>query len=161
MKIVDNVNKINDLLKNNDNTIIILLFADWCGACQHFKPTWNSTIEKMKDTPNLLTANVESNNFENLDIDTGNIMGYPTVEVHKGGKKIDGFVGGKSEEQLMNFFNKYLKQTGGKRKSKKSKKSQRKLKRKTRKSKKPKRKTRKSKKTKRKPKRKSKRKTRR
>jgi len=152
MKIVDNVNKINDLLKNNDNTIVILLFADWCGACQHFKPTWKSTIEKIKDTPNLLTANVESNNFENLDIDTGNIMGYPTVEVHKGGKKIDGFVGGKSEEQLMDFFNKYLKQTGGKRKYKKSKRKTRKSKRKTRKSK---RKTRKSKRKARKTKRKS------
>ena len=155
MKIVDNVNKINDLLKNNDNTIVILLFADWCGACQHFKPTWESTIKKIKDTPNLLTANVESNNFENLDIDTGNIMGYPTVEVHKGGKKIDGFVGGKSEEQLMNFFNKYLKQTRWKKrkykkskgKTRKSRKKNRKSRRKNRKSR---RKNRKSKKSKRK-----------
>ena len=156
MKIVDNVNKINDLLKNNDNTVIILLFADWCGACQHFKPTWNSTIEKIKDTPNLLTANVESNNFENLNIDTGNIMGYPTVEVHKGGKKIDGFVGGKSEEQLMNFFNKYLKQTGGKRKRHKSKKKSKKSKRKTKgKTRQTKRKTRKTKRKTRKTKRKT------
>ena len=121
MKNIKDIDNINKLLDNPNNIMIILLFANWCGACQQFKPIWNSTIKEVKDSPNVLTADVESEDFQNLNIDTGNIIGYPTVEVHKNGKKIGGFVGGKNEEQLKQFLHKYLNQSGGKRKTKRRK----------------------------------------
>jgi thiol-disulfide isomerase/thioredoxin len=59
-------------------TTFILIHADWCGHCQHYKPTWND-FEK---TPGR-TANIASIHYDMMEkvpaIANAKIQGYPSV----------------------------------------------------------------------------------
>ena len=40
------IKKIKKCLNDPNNTVVAVILADWCGACQQFKPIWKSTTEK-------------------------------------------------------------------------------------------------------------------
>ena len=67
----------------NNNAIITLYFADWCGACKMYIPEWNRLKNIIqKDYPNIST--VEINCEKNKDVCFAKkILGYPTISIKK------------------------------------------------------------------------------
>lgn len=64
---------------------VTLYYADWCGPCKHFLPTWTQFENKM----NIIGSNVKVNKYESAtkEVSTANITGFPTVMIEKDGKK--------------------------------------------------------------------------
>jgi thiol-disulfide isomerase/thioredoxin len=93
----------------------ILIYANWCGHCTKFKPTW----EKLnKEMPEVFLAQIESSvidNIQNKPEFIKNIIGFPTIrEIRKNG--VEEYKGDPEEVK------KWIKRKkGGSRKSKKSK----------------------------------------
>ncbi len=94
-----------DFESSKNKIKICLYFAEWCGHCKNFKPTWNLLKNKYK----------KNKNFEFIDYDCTNsnvgdpkdkdiIEGFPTIIIEKNGlrKKYNG-------ERNINAIEKYLK----------------------------------------------------
>ena len=67
-------------LMGKSPTILVLVYADWCGHCQHFKPDWRS-LEKLpsRDMPMVSIRDDVFNNSPLNNMVTAE--GYPTVAV--------------------------------------------------------------------------------
>ena len=97
----DGIRKFNNNFKSG--CWMILYYADGCGHCEMFKPTWNSfknqnTYKKL----NIAEIPVESLNL--LD-DDHHIMGFPTVKMYKNGVSKGTFEGERTIEKLNSFAN--------------------------------------------------------
>ena len=101
--------KMKKYLNDPNNTILVAILADWCGACQQFKPIWKSTTEKYISTltehqkkKKLIIATIQDTTIQELDIN--DIQGFPTIRLIKDRKVINESLGGMSEERLMEFL---------------------------------------------------------
>ena len=86
--------KMKKYLNDTNNTIVVAILADWCGACQQFKPIWESTTKKYISTltehqkkKKLIIANVQDTTIQELDIN--DIQGFPTIRLIKDRKVIN------------------------------------------------------------------------
>ena len=68
-------------------TKISLYYADWCGHCNAFKPTWNS-LKKLFDKNNVEYAEFEDTKNKE-EVELANIMGFPTIKIEKDGEEYD------------------------------------------------------------------------
>jgi thiol-disulfide isomerase/thioredoxin len=71
--------QLSKLLGKNP-VVLVFVYADWCGHCQHFKPDW----KKLEATPNrnMAMVSVRDDAFKNSPLN--NLVtpeGYPTVAV--------------------------------------------------------------------------------
>ena len=69
--------QLSKLLGKNP-VVLVFVYADWCGHCQHFKPDW----KKLESTPNrnMAMVSVRDDAFKNSPLN--NLVtpeGYPTV----------------------------------------------------------------------------------
>lgn len=174
---VKNNKMVNDLFREiiGKKPTVVLYFANWCGHCNDMKPHWNKATGDLKNTKTLVNPkNVKYDDFEKYIIALENdsydkekcpdvdqtVEGFPTINyypVNKG--SLVSFDEARDEEHLKKWLTKNLnlgsvqsipKQTGGKRRrrrKRKTRKTKRTRKRKTRKTKR--RRTRKSRKSKR------------
>ena len=145
--ITDKTSDINKHLKNND-TVIILFHANWCGACQQFVPVWDKVCGNISKSDNDITiGKVESEHFDEIGIN--DINAFPTFRAYQNGNMVDERVGGVPPQELQAFLVKYLKnnktktktktkknkkpkQKGGKKKSRRRRKSKRRPRKKSR-----------------------------
>ena len=76
--------ELESLLKNGNITIVVIL-AEWCGACQRVKPDWLNTLKrKNKHNVALIDSEVLPNTVLN---DKLNVTHFPSVfEVKPNGK---------------------------------------------------------------------------
>lgn len=93
------VGKVEDMLKNGDVTFI-LVYADWCGHCHRYIPTW-SELEK---TPGR-TANMARVHYDMTDkipaLKSAKLQGYPSVvKVHPDGR-LESYTDGGEETNAM------------------------------------------------------------
>lgn len=64
---------------------LVLVYADWCGHCQRFKPTMEK-LEKMNGR-SIQTARIRDDMFPKSSISSSKIEGYPTLMlIDKNGK---------------------------------------------------------------------------
>ena len=79
-----------DVLKSNNENKMVLYYAHWCGFCKEFLPKWEMMCETVaKQHPNLDVKlvkvdceYVKGREEEKLGYNP-NVMGYPTIRVHK------------------------------------------------------------------------------
>lgn len=82
--------------------MVVWIYAEWCGHCQQFLPTWRSLV---RDHPDVLfvTVDGDSNTF-NVDAPETYpaIRGYPTIWLFKRGSMDPVAYDGQRNEKLMN-----------------------------------------------------------
>jgi len=70
---------------------LILFYANWCGACKQFKPTWNEFKKNNKLNIDIIDIDCDQKENEGL-CKSQNIVGYPTVIYYNSkGDKIQEF----------------------------------------------------------------------
>jgi len=58
--------------------IIVLFYADWCGYCIRFMPTYQTLSKLYKNDYEFSKVNVEDEKYKNV-VDEAGITGFPTV----------------------------------------------------------------------------------
>ena len=101
--------KMKKIMNDPDNTIVVAIVADWCGACQQFKPIWKSTVNtylsmqrKKLNTKKLVLATVQDSTIQELNI--GDIRGFPTIRIIKNKTTLHEHLGGMGPEYLMEYI---------------------------------------------------------
>jgi len=63
-------------------------FMEGCPHCVNFKPEWEKFIEQCEseDEPDVLIAEVDSNQAKKIDFDTSDLNGFPAVLLNKKGE---------------------------------------------------------------------------
>jgi len=86
---------------NNGKNSFVLFYADWCGHCTRFKPTWN----KLKQATTASKINMLETNDESVH-KKYNVQGYPTLRFYGGSdKKIIEYSGNRDIHDIANFIN--------------------------------------------------------
>tara|TARA_B110000305_G_C19303526_1_gene570341 strand:+ start:329 stop:700 length:372 start_codon:yes stop_codon:yes gene_type:complete len=98
--------------------IIILFYAEWCGACQRFKPTWDKFTEnfhKDKNSKKVKVLQIEDSQLSSTKRNKiikeliNKFQGYPTVFYIKSDKTVDMLIGSdKTTRQLKMKMNKFF-----------------------------------------------------
>ena len=86
----------NDLI-DQDVSVLVEFYADWCGHCRRMAPVLEQLKAELKDTANIIQINVDENQelAEEYEVE-----GVPTFIVFKQGKQIWRQSGSKSISQL-------------------------------------------------------------
>lgn len=92
--------------KINKNPGMLLIFANWCGHCKHFLPTYNKLSIKLNKKGNTFPClGIEDAELKKNSTLTSalNFQGYPTVKFFdQSGKIISDYNGDRSESDLLN-----------------------------------------------------------
>lgn len=98
------INKMKKHLNDPDAVIVVAILADWCGACQMFKPVWNSTVNNYikssaQKNKKLILATVQDAAIQKLNME--NVQGFPTIRIIKNKRIINEKLGGMEQDALM------------------------------------------------------------
>ena len=116
-------NKFNQAIKTQPG--MVLYSAEWCGHCKALKEKWTPFIEQMKkeNKPGLI-AHVDSESIKHLSPKVHKkVQGFPTILRLKSGGALDKeYDLPRETEDLKSFaLETFSKQTGGRRRSRRSK----------------------------------------
>jgi len=109
-----------------------------CPACEAFKPEWNKFVNSCESEgdPNVLIAEVDSNQASRVNFDTSALEGFPMVfKKAKGEKNAVEFKHERTKKALHRFLKEAMAAKGGGKKRKTKKRRKRKTKRRKRKTK--------------------------
>jgi thiol-disulfide isomerase/thioredoxin len=73
-----------DLNITNNETILVLFYADWCFYCKKFMPIWDKLEKNLK----IKTKKINCPENEEL-CNKYDIQGYPTIKLFKNNQEID------------------------------------------------------------------------
>ena len=134
------IQKMKKHFSNPNNTIIVAIVADWCGACQQFKPIWEATTKNYiasqspsKKNKQLILATIQDSTAHEFNIH--DIKGFPTIRVIKNNATVHERLGGMPEEHLVQYIDGVAKSCPIVSSKKTNKKRKTKTKRKTKKAK--------------------------
>ena len=103
------IQKMKKHFSNPNNTIIAAIVADWCGACQQFKPIWEATTKNYiasqspsKKNKQLILATIQDSTAHEFNIH--DIKGFPTIRVIKNNATVHERLGGMPEEHLVQYI---------------------------------------------------------
>ena len=88
----------NNLDKNK--TKVYLFYADWCGHCKGFKPTWEKLQKDLSNKFEFITMDSEKNKEE---ITKWDIKGFPTI-IKLVGSKAEEYMGSRDEISVKKFL---------------------------------------------------------
>lgn len=146
------IQKMKKHFSDPNKTIIAAIVADWCGACQQFKPIWEATTKNYiasqspsKKKKQLILATIQDSTTNEFNIH--DIKGFPTIRVIKNNTTMHERLGGMPEEHLVQYIEGVAKTCPTVSSKKTNKKPKTKTKRKTKKRKTARKKSKSSKKT--------------
>jgi thiol-disulfide isomerase/thioredoxin len=81
---------------------LLLIYANWCGHCQRFKPTFNQLCKNLGD--DFPCTSIEDADLDDDNIKTAlNFRGFPSIKFFdQSGKIIGDYTGDRSKEDLLN-----------------------------------------------------------
>ena len=127
----DDVNKFNRIAPKHE-VVMAGFFMVGCHACKQFKPEWETFLKDAKenDDPNILIAEIDSNQTSKVNFDTSTLEGFPSVFIkHKKNDDIDEFKDSRTSDSLKKFLkmavNASKKMRGGRKRKRKKKKTRR------------------------------------
>jgi len=118
--------------------VIAGMFMVNCPACEAFKPEWNNFVESCKSekAPQVLIAEVDSNQVGKINFDTSALEGFPTVYRNVKGEGVTEFRKERNANALRHFLKEAIamkSHKGGRKKKTKKRKKLHKKRRRTRK----------------------------
>lgn len=80
---------------------ITLYYADWCGHCTTFKPTWEKIKSQLDD--NGIAHNEYEHGKDKAKVEEANIEGFPTIKITLNGKTTD-YNGPRTSKDILKHF---------------------------------------------------------
>ena len=82
---------------------LILVFADWCGYCTRFKPTWAEIEDYSKENQTFKATALNADHPQNKELlEHYKVSSFPTILVRKGTRhKI--YEGERTKDQIQSF----------------------------------------------------------
>ncbi|MBN2891499.1 MAG: thioredoxin [Bacteroidales bacterium] len=94
-----------ELVLKSDKTVVLDLWAEWCGPCRMIEPHIEAMAEEFDGKALIGSVDVDSN----PDIPSKYaVMNIPTVLFIKGGELVDKVVGAVPKKVLVQTLEKYL-----------------------------------------------------
>lgn len=84
-----------------NRTVVVKFYADWCGACKSFNPTFSELAENNKSS--VIFAQVNGDKAPKL-MQRFNISGYPTLILFKNEKEVGRLVGVYPRNEVESFI---------------------------------------------------------
>ena len=88
---------------------LVLFYADWCGHCKNFMPTWDKiskTVNENKSGAKLIKVECgkpQENEGHKMIMEKYSIEGYPTIKYFENGNAKD-YEGPRTEEGIVEFL---------------------------------------------------------
>ncbi|KAJ8984737.1 hypothetical protein NQ317_005002 [Molorchus minor] len=83
----------------------IKFYAPWCGHCQKLAPTWEELSKSLEFDKGVSIGKVDCTQHRSV-CNNFDIKGYPTLLWIEDGKKVDKYLGDRSQEALKNYVHK-------------------------------------------------------
>lgn len=106
----------NDFVYDKDNVYInkkitkgnpglLLIYANWCGHCKRFKPTYNELCQQMGSKFPCVSIEDEQLNNNSKLVSKLNFQGYPTIKFFdQHGKLLGDYNGDRNKSSLLNHI---------------------------------------------------------
>lgn len=98
-----NYNELQELIAKG-GLVAADFWAEWCGPCKMFAPTFAKVAEELKDKAHLVKVNVE----ENPEAQAFGIRSIPTIIFWKNGEEVERLTGALSEDAFRERVNSFL-----------------------------------------------------
>ena len=83
---------------NEQKTVILDFYADWCGPCKMMSPIIDGVAEELGENVKVGKVNTD----ENLDLaQRFNIMSIPTIMIFKNGNIVKTFIGVTDKKEII------------------------------------------------------------
>jgi len=90
-----------EVLKNNQKSVLVDFYADWCGPCKIIGPILEELSVEMKDRLVIAKHNIDEN--PNIPTRYG-VRGIPTMLLFKDGKLVDTKVGAIPKKNIKDWL---------------------------------------------------------
>jgi thiol-disulfide isomerase/thioredoxin len=89
---------------------VTLYYANWCGHCKTFKPTWDK-LKSEFDSIGIEYDEYEDSKNKKI-MKENNIEGYPTIRIEKNGE-VEDYSGSRDYNDMLNYLNNKTKEMQG------------------------------------------------
>lgn len=95
---------LSKLIRSADGLVIVDFWAEWCGPCKAFAPTFKAAARELSDHFIFAKLNTEAHP---LAAQTFRIRGIPTLILFKNGAEVDRQSGAMSLPMLMEYLGRW------------------------------------------------------
>lgn len=82
---------------------LFLCYANWCGHCIRFKPTWDKIKRTLSSNKDVHVVEVEYDFIGLLPRTLQNIRGFPTIQIVKNGRVAKEYQGDREHDAIVSF----------------------------------------------------------
>ena len=84
---------------NENETVLVDFYADWCGPCKMMAPVIEELAEELQGKAKVGKINVDESTDTATQYD---IMSIPTIIIFKNGNEVKRFIGVRDKQELLN-----------------------------------------------------------
>lgn len=88
---------------NDSKPTLILCYANWCGWCNRFKPTWDKIKRTLSRNGDVHVVEVEYDDMQLLPKNLQNVRGFPMIQIIKKGKVHKEYQGDRNHDDIVTF----------------------------------------------------------